>query len=133
MSKKLRFIVSCAFIFMLSVAVVERDAQARSQDEVRAEFLKAFDVVYANPGDVEATLHYAKLAVELGDYEAALSPLERLLMINPQLPEVRLELGVMYYNLKSNLVAREHLQHVAEDATATEALKKRASDYLAKL
>jgi Flp pilus assembly protein TadD len=120
-------------VIPLAVALMGQDAAARSKAQTYAAFQQAFNTMYAHPGDVNATLDYVKLAVELEDYEAALSPLERLLMMNPDLPEVRLELGVMYFKLHSTLVAKEHLHMVAEDKTASEALKSRARNYLAKL
>ena len=40
------------------------------------------------------------LASQTGDLEGAISALERMLLINPNLPRVRLELGVLYYRLE---------------------------------
>lgn len=133
MFKRAHFLaLSVVIVSLLSVATPQ-GAQARDKSQVASEFHAAFEKMYANPGDVNLTLEYAKLAVELGDYESALSPLERVLMLNPNLPEARLELGIMYFKLNSKLVAREHLKLVADDASVDEALKQRAQAYLAKL
>lgn len=124
------------FIFITGALIgvfMASDASARDKPQVEKEFLLAFDRMYKQPGNVALTLDYAKLAVEMEDYEAALSPLERLLMLNPSLPEVRLELGVMYFKLNSKLVAKEHLRLVAEDLSASEDVQKRAQAFLAKL
>ena len=99
----------------------------------RQEFLQAFTYSYENPGDIDAALRYAEAAVNIGDYEAAIPPLERILMFNPSLNEVRLEVGVLYYLLNSKDMAREHLTIVAQADGVTRDMKTRAADYLAKL
>jgi tetratricopeptide (TPR) repeat protein len=108
-------------------------ATARDRAVVMSEFQQAFEEMYAHPGDVDATLKYSSLAVELEDYEAAVSPLERILMMNPNLPEIRLEVGVLYFLMNSFDTAKMHLELVREDATATDAQKTRAVDYLSKI
>lgn len=133
MSKNQSFLNMGIFLVVLTILLMGHDASARDKQLVQAEFQAAFEKMYAKPGDVGLALDYAKLAVELEDYESALSPLERLLMINPKLPEVRLELGVMYFKLNSMLVAKEHLLQVVDDGTASEELQQRAKMYLAKL
>jgi tetratricopeptide (TPR) repeat protein len=133
MSKRAHFLALSVVIISLLCAATPQSAQARDKSQVAREFHAAFEKMYAKPGDVNLTLDYAKLAVELGDYESALSPLERVLMINPNLPEARLELGIMYFKLNSKLVAKEHLKLVVDDASADAALKQRAQEYLAKL
>jgi tetratricopeptide (TPR) repeat protein len=99
----------------------------------RTAFLKAFQHSYHHPDDVGAALAYAEEAVKIGDYEAAIPPLERILMFNPALPEVRLEVGVLYYLLDSKDMAKKQLSLVVNDAKANESLKERAHSYLAKL
>ena len=59
---------------------------------------------------------FAALAAQTGDLEGAISALERMLLINPDLPRVRLELGVLYYRLGSYEVARTYLEGGAEVA-----------------
>lgn len=133
MANYTRFLRFILIMLVVTGAFFASDASARDKAQVEAEFLQAFERMYRQPGSVALTLDYAKLAIEKGDFEAALSPLERLLMLNPSLPEVRLELGVMYFKLNSKLVAKEHLRLVAEDLSASEEVQKRAKDFLAKL
>ena len=45
---------------------------------------------------------------KLGDYEAAIGALERMLFYNPNLPRVKLELGVLYFRLHSYEMARSY-------------------------
>lgn len=120
---------------VIAVLLLASGANAAERDpqQVRQEFEQSFQAVLAHPTDAKANLHYAHLAQELKDYESAIPPLERLLMLNPELPQVRLEIGVMYYNLKSHDMARAYLTQVKNDAKAGEALKAKADSYLAKL
>ncbi|MBY0355368.1 MAG: hypothetical protein K2Q12_06510 [Rickettsiales bacterium] len=123
--------------FALLIAVGAQQASADTTEATRShvqdDFQKAFWDMLSDPADTEKTVRYAELAVKLGDYEAAIPPLERLLMLNPKLPKVRLEVGVLYYLLNSKEVARGYLNDVKNDPHAAPELVKRAQDYLARL
>ena len=47
------------------------------------------------------TFAYADVSAKLGDNEAAVSALERMLLFNPNLPRVQLELGALYFRMGS--------------------------------
>ena len=51
----------------------------------------------ADPGNLDKTFAFAGLAVDVGDIDGAISALERMLLIDPNLPRVKLELGVLYF------------------------------------
>ena len=55
---------------------------------------------------------YAELETDLGDYEAAIGALERMLYYNPNLPRVKLQLGVLYFHLHSYEMARSYFNAV---------------------
>lgn len=96
-------------------------------------FQQAFEHSFNNPADIDAALSYAEEAVKIGDYESAIPPLERILMFNPKLTDVRLEVGILYYLLNSNDVARKHLNDVVQDKEASPQTMSRAQSYLVKL
>ena len=77
--------------------------------ELERQHEAAFQEIFKDPGNLDKTFRYAELAVELGNFEAAISALERMLLINPNLPRVRLELGVLYFRLGSYQLARTYL------------------------
>ena len=62
-----------------------------------------------SPAAHAATQQEFDMAVDLGDYEAAIPPLERLLISNPDTPKLKLELGILYYLLGSYDVAKQYL------------------------
>jgi len=65
-----------------------------------------FKRLLLKPDDLDAGFRYAELETELGDYEAAVGALERILYYNPNLPRVNLQLGTLYFHLRSYEMAR---------------------------
>jgi tetratricopeptide (TPR) repeat protein len=118
---------------VLSLAAVALPAVAAETDAKRAEFLSLYQQVLKNPTNVELTLRYARLGADLGDYEASVSALERLLMYNPNLPTAEIELGLLYARLKSYAVARIYLEQAAAAPNASPEVRARAQDALTKV
>jgi tetratricopeptide (TPR) repeat protein len=102
--------------------------QAQLQREYNAAFQKTLD----DPGNMDALLEYAKVATRTGDYEGAISALERTLLINPDLPQVQIELAVLYYRLRSYDMTNAYLQSALKSPTLTPALRKAAEQLMAK-
>ncbi|MFO1242418.1 MAG: hypothetical protein U1E36_04360 [Rickettsiales bacterium] len=127
------FIVSFMVILLLSGGTEALAATERAPDVVRQEFDQSFQAMLADPTNIDKTLKYANLAYELKDYESAIPPLERLLMYNPKLTHVRLQVGVLYYLLNSHDMARTYLSQVSKDNTATAEQKQKADRYLSQL
>ncbi len=117
---------------VLSLAAAQ-PARAQDASVQRAEFLSLYRQLLKNPTDVELTLRYARLGAQIGDYEASVSALERLLMYNPNLPTAQLELGLLYARLKSYTMARAYLQQAAGAPGASPEVRARAQDALAKV
>jgi tetratricopeptide (TPR) repeat protein len=65
-----------------------------------------FKRLLLKPDDLDAGFQYAQLETELGDYEAAIGALERILYYDPNLPRVKLQLGMLYFHLRSYEMAR---------------------------
>lgn len=117
----------------LSMAAVAFPAAAQDAGSQRAEFLSLYQQILKNPTNVELTLRYARLGAELGDYEASVSALERLLIYNPNLPTAELELGLLYARLKSYAMARAYLEQASAAPNASPELRARAQDAIAKV
>jgi hypothetical protein len=66
--------------------------------------------MYANPQDMDATFKFAEVAARLGDYEAAIGALERVLFYNPDLARVKVELGQLYQRIGGTEVARSYYE-----------------------
>jgi tetratricopeptide (TPR) repeat protein len=104
---------------------------ALPNDQQRGAYEKAFQETLGKPSDPEALAKFAELAVGVGDIEGAISALERLLLIDSDQPEVKLELGVLYYRLGSNEPARAYLEAVRTSPSSSSETKARAETFLA--
>jgi tetratricopeptide (TPR) repeat protein len=93
----------CGLIFfVVTLATAQAPAQDLSGTEhSRLESQKSalFQQMLRNPANLDATFAYADVAARLGDYEAAVSALDRMLLFNPNLPRVQLEIGALYFRM----------------------------------
>jgi hypothetical protein len=99
--------------------------------EQRGAYEKAFQETLGKPSDPEALAKFAELAVAVGDIEGAISALERLLLIDADQPEVKLELGVLYYRLGATEPARAYLEAARTSPSSSSETKARAETFLA--
>lgn len=114
------------------VATAPADAQQSTPSaQTKAAYEAAFQETLKNPADPATLIKYADLAVQVGDLEAAISALERLLLIDADQPKIKLELGVLYFRLGSYEAARTYLEGARQSARATPETRGRADEYLA--
>lgn len=120
------------------VPLNEPRAQATGQPadrppDVQARYDAAFQEMVKKPADLDVLFTFATLASQNNDLEGAISALERMLLINPDLPRVRLELGVLYYRLGSYEVARTYLETALQSAAMPPDVRSRAEKFLAEI
>jgi hypothetical protein len=128
---RLRLLIALVIV----VTPMAAAAQALSSSEKAALEAKKnalFQQMLRNPGNLDATFAYADVAARLGDYEAAVSALERMLLFNPNLPRVQLELGALYFRMGSYDLARAYFTKAAA-ANPPPAVRQRIAEYLAAL
>ena len=103
--------------------------------ELRAEYDALFQQLFQDPGNLDLTFRFAEVAVQVGNFEAAISALERMLLYNSNLPRVRLELGVgvLYYRLGSYALARAHLTRAIEGPDVPDVVRERVEVLLAEI
>ena len=107
----------CAFVvwgslFGTAVAPAMAQGPVNASAEQEREYDAAFQEMLRKPADLDVLFKFATIATKTGDYEGAISALERMLLVNPDLPRVRLELAVLYYRLGSFEVSRTYLETV---------------------
>ena len=109
-------------------AVAAQDQEQR--DKLEAAHEEAFQETLRDPANLDKLFSFAELAVTVGDLEGAISALERMLVYNPDLPRVRLELGVLYFRLGSYQIARTYLTRAIDGEDVPEAVRERAAVYV---
>ena len=90
-----------------------------------------FREVLAAPNDIELNLAFARKAIELEDFEAAVATLERLLIGRADLPLIRLELGMLYLRLEAPELAEAYFLQVLETPGLAAEPRNRAEILLA--
>jgi len=127
-------VIMAGLLFSSAVAEAQ-EAGISSQPEISADALLARQTVLLakmleRPADLDIAFEYATVSVMVGDYEAAISTFERMLIFAPNLPRVKLELGVLYYRLGSFETARYYFQSTQETPNVPEEVRQRVETYL---
>ena len=104
-----------------------------SDPALRAAYNSAFQAMLADPGNLDKTFTFAGLAIQTGDYEGAIAAMERMLLVDPNLPRVRLELGALYFRLGSFEMARTYLQNAMAAPNVPPAVQERIRTLLAQI
>jgi hypothetical protein len=133
--KLLVFVFVTAFVAIAppSCARAQVPASSTASSELRAQYNAAFQETMVKPADLDVLFRFATLAAQIGDLEGAISALERMLLINADLPRVRLELGVLYYRLGSYEAARTYLVSALKSPSLPADVRRKADEYLAEI
>ena len=123
----LRYFLAVGLIGSLATSLAFADTD-RAALEAKKDQL--FQQMIANPSNLDIAFAYADVAAELGDNEGAVSTLERMLLFNPNLPRVDLELGALYFRMGSFDVAQSYFQKAAA-ANPPPEVQQRIDEYLA--
>ena len=110
-------------------------AQATASQEtgsLEAQKAALFQQMLRDPANLDVTFAYADVSARLGDYEAAISALERMLLFNPDLPRVQVELGTLYFRMGSSDLARTYFEKAATGNPPPE-VRARIDQYLAEI
>ncbi|MFC3615793.1 tetratricopeptide repeat protein [Lutimaribacter marinistellae] len=90
----------------------EADTSAETFAALEARRAALFQATLSNPVDLDIAFEYALISARVGDIEAAISTMERILVFNPGLPRVQLELAVLYYRIGAIETAQHYLEAV---------------------
>ena len=85
---------------------------AESQRLLRPDREVTYDDLLAHPDDIELNFAYAQIQISRGDLHGAAATLERIILINPELPRVRLLYAIVLYRLDNLDEAERELQAV---------------------
>ena len=118
---------------MLMAAPALAQAPATSPAELERQYDAAFQEMLRQPANLDVLFKFATLASQTGDLEGSVSALERMLLVNPDLPRVRLELGVLYFRLGSYEVARTYLEVALQSPSLPPEVRSRAEKFMAEI
>jgi tetratricopeptide (TPR) repeat protein len=129
-----RGVVNWVAGLLLAASVVFSTSQpAAAAPTLTPEYSALFKRMYADPTNIEVTFRFAELATQLGDYEAAIGALERILLFNPNLPRVRLQLGQLYFKLGGYRMARGLFEQAQSAPGAPPELRTQAAEFIAEI
>lgn len=95
--------------------------QQLTPEQINARRKVLLNEMLSQPGNLDVAYEYADLSTQVGDYEGAISTLERMLIYAPNTPKLQLQLGILYYKIGSYDVARGYFAAViANPATPSE-------------
>ena len=85
---------------------------AESQRLLRPDRDVTYDDLLAHPDDIALNFAYAQIQINRGDLHGAAATLERIILINPELPRVRLLYAIVLYRLDNLDEAERELRTV---------------------
>jgi tetratricopeptide (TPR) repeat protein len=108
------------------------DASASSAETQTESNRITWEQVYKNPDNIELNYKYAQQQVAEGDVRGAVATLERILIIDPGLPRVRLFYAVVLYRLGSYAESRRELLQL-KDLQMPGSLRAEIDEYLRRI
>ncbi|MGH8658984.1 MAG: hypothetical protein ACREV4_11065, partial [Gammaproteobacteria bacterium] len=105
---------------------------APSQGAAEVRYEQALQAMQADLADPERSFEFVEAAVAVGDLRGAIAALERILLINPKLANIKLELGVLYLQVGSAQLAQSYLRQALEAPDVPELVRVRAEEMLAR-
>lgn len=79
------------------------------QAQVSPEYEATLNRVLQRPADAEASFLFAQTAASSGNFREAIAALERVLILYPDLANIKLELGVLYLRTDQNALAQRFI------------------------
>jgi tetratricopeptide (TPR) repeat protein len=111
--------------------VVGSGTADRATTEARRQQL--FQRMLGDPSNLDLAFEYAALSEQVGDLEAAISTLERMLVFAPGLPRLQFELGVLYYRLGSWSTAKSYFTTVMEQPVVPDDVRNQIGAYMGQI
>jgi len=115
--------LAAVLLWLTSGAAVGQPTPAGTEQDEQA--IALFQLLLKDPTNVDLNFRYAEASVKQGNYEGAISALERLLLYNPNFPGVKLQLAELYARLGSYNAARAYLAQVESAPEVTPEVRAR--------
>ena len=130
---KISFFTLFLFSGIILLTSMNGFAQNTDKENLKKQFDMTFNKMLEDPSNIDVTMEYANIAIQMEDYESAIPALERILLFNPELPRIKQELGVLYYKLNSFEMAKSYLKDAISTEGAPKEVVDKANKYLAEI
>jgi len=127
--RHLRALLAMLFCLLLGPVSLANAQELTVNEQYDAAFLE----MYEDVGNLDKTFRFAELAIAVGDLEGAVAALERMLIIEPDLPQVRMQLGTLYFQLGSYAMALTYLNAVVAHDEVPDDVKQGAQDLITQI
>lgn len=128
-------LTSCAMRRRVLIGVVTLLAHqlvaAATPTSAERRYEQALAAVLADVGNPDKSFELVQAAVEIGDMRGATGALERMLLIDPRLANIQLELGILYLRLGNPELGRYHIAQALRAPNVPAVVRSRAERYLA--
>ncbi len=128
---RVRATLAIAVAVAFSVLGTPKPGAAAQVSDARRDAL--LQQMIARPNDLDVAFEYAQASAAAGDYEGAISALERMLIYAPDTPRIQFELGVLYYRLGAYDVARSYFEQVLANPSVPQDVAKQVRLYIQQL
>ena len=105
--------ISRSLVLFLCLSLLP--AQSYGQElTLRDRQQTVYQSLLETPNNLDLMFEYAQLSLQLEDLEPAIATLERMLILQPNLPRVQLELGSAYFRLGAYDVAQHYFNQAKQ-------------------
>lgn len=95
----------------------------------QARYDRAVAAMMENMSDPSRSFELAEAATQSGNVRGAIAALEGLLLLDPSLSNIKLELGLLYLRAGSPVIAERFIKEALEDPAAPPEVRARATQY----
>lgn len=123
-------LISAMFVFVVLVATSIAAQAEPSKEELKIQERALFKQTLIQPNNLDIAFKYSEVATKLGDFEAAIGALERMLFYNQDLPRVKLELGLLYFRLGSYEQAKSYFNAAVTGPNVPPEVRERVATFV---
>ena len=124
------FVSVCMVASLVFIPVSSASAAITDKATLESRRQVIFEQILRDPANLDLSFEYASLSSQVGDYEGAITAMERMLIFAPGLPRIQLELGVLYYRLGSFAIAQNYLEQAVSGSNVPDVVRSRVAAYL---
>ncbi|QIE57563.1 hypothetical protein G5B40_20190 [Pikeienuella piscinae] len=129
----LRMAVGLAIAGCMAAGAARAQDPAVASDDLRARQAALYEAMLDAPDDLDIMFRHALASVEISDYEAAITTLERMLIFNPNLGRAKVELGAAYFRLGAYENARYYFEDVLANDDPPPEVARRIDAFLTEI